>query len=177
MNLKNIKDIACSCVRSIGVLALCIIGNFFVFNSKINIVRAEGPDELTASDVQRLSSDKDCVFCSKQGDVEVKTFIVPDRYLSIENNAFAYCNFSCIIGKGIKKISNEAFNGCKKLKEVHIPNCIIIGDNCFNNCSNLKNVFIGAHAMSCPEDALNGAPNARFCLCSDPIVPIPWAFW
>lgn len=157
MNLKNIKDIACSCVRSIGVLALCIIGNFFVFNSKINIVRAGGHDELTASDVRRLSSDKDCVFCSKQGDVEVKTFIVPDRYLSIENNAFAAFNFSRIIGKSIKKISNEAFSGCWNLKEVYIPNCIIIGNNCFNNCSNLKNVYICPYVMRCPEDFLNGA--------------------
>lgn len=159
MDLKNIKDIACSSVRSIGVLALCIIGNFFVFNSKINIVRAGGHDELTASDVQRLSVDEGCAPNGPFG-----VFIIPNKYILIGEGAFKGSGFSQIIGQGIKKISNGAFNGCENLKEVYIPNCIIIGNNCFNNCSNLKNVFICGRAMSCPEDAFKGASEfAQFC--------------
>lgn len=57
--------------------------------------------------------------------------------------AFALSNFTrVIIGEGVKKIGNKAFEYCEKLKSVIIPSSVTsIGLNVFYYCNNLKAIY------------------------------------
>ena len=44
-------------------------------------------------------------------------------------------------GSALKRIGNEAFRACEKLREIEIPACVEeIGERCFDRCEKLRDV-------------------------------------
>lgn len=60
---------------------------------------------------------------------------------SINKNAFAGSSIKSVYSKATRVESN-AFNGCKSLTSVNLPNCTFVDSYAFEYCSNLKKILI-----------------------------------
>lgn len=101
---------------------------------------------------------------------------IPNSVTTIGNGAFSSCHISAeesergiesglekvTIQDGVEAIGKFAFNGCKKLKDVTLPDSIkSIGDNAFqqtglyNDDTTWEELYIGNHLIKVDEWALN----------------------
>lgn len=73
-----------------------------------------------------------------------KEFVVPDSVETIETYSFSYCGFERIIlGRGIKRIKEEAFCRCSRLTEIILPEGLeYIGSEAFAECALPKNFIL-----------------------------------
>lgn len=72
----------------------------------------------------------------------LKSIVIPEGYTEIAEQAF-YCCANLIevkLPSTMKKIGNYSFSRCDSLKDIEIPEGVIIDKNAFKNCSNLTNV-------------------------------------
>ena len=68
-------------------------------------------------------------------------------------------------GVSVKEIENSAFEGCKDLATVHLPDSITtIGEAVFNGCESLQGIFLGKNITSVGNNAFGGCKNTMiFC--------------
>ena len=72
----------------------------------------------------------------------LKSIVIPEGYTEIAEQAF-YCCANLIevkLPSTMKKIGNYSFSRCDSLKDIEIPEGVIIDKNAFKNCSNLTNI-------------------------------------
>ena len=89
-----------------------------------------------------------------EGD-DSKTYTVT----SIGNSAFQGCKdvTSIIIPNSVTSIGNRAFSGCTGLTSMAIPNSVkIIESLAFSNCSNLNSIVIGNSVKTIEDEAFSG---------------------
>ncbi|MBO5262280.1 MAG: leucine-rich repeat domain-containing protein [Clostridia bacterium] len=86
----------------------------------------------------------DGTYAVDQGDsIYLEKIVIPETYK----------------GRAVTKIVNNAFTGCKSLKEIYIPNGVTsIGKNAFNGCGSLKKISIPNSVVNIGEGAFNGCP-------------------
>lgn len=126
------------------------------FNKDITMVCAEGPDgvvqgdELTASDVGKLSKDQYQAFNG--------WLTIPANFTEMKWDAFEECKAKVVLfGGNIEKLPAFAFYGNKFIKKVYLPDsCIEIGDFCFGECSSLNEVVFGQNLRSIGTGAFCG---------------------
>ena len=72
----------------------------------------------------------------------LKSIVIPEGYTEIAEQAFYCCtNLTEVkLPSTMKKIGNYSFSRCDSLKDIEIPEGVIIDKNAFKNCSNLTNV-------------------------------------
>ena len=67
---------------------------------------------------------------------------INDNITIIDSNAFANClnltSVSISSTSSLENINENAFKGCKKLTELHLPNLTYIGNSAFEDCTNYK---------------------------------------
>ncbi len=99
------------------------------------------------------------------------------------NNGFAF--FNCVNleqvnfaeGSALETIQNNAFNGCRSLKEITVPNSVInLGARAFQDCSSLETIRLGANAGKGIENynvqsMLYGCSSLKYVYISDTMVP------
>ena len=106
----------------------------------------------------------------------LKKVTIPGSVKRIGDSAFAYCHISSeesesgieiglekvVIQDGVEAIGIFAFNGCKKLNDVTLPDSVTsIGDNAFqytglyNDDSEWEALYIGKHLIKADNWALN----------------------
>lgn len=79
------------------------------------------------------------------------SYIIPDRVVAIDDNAFSYCSklTSITIPKSVTTIGNNAFAYCEGLTSMEIPNSVTtIGYSAFANCSNMVEVILSNKVTS-----------------------------
>lgn len=73
----------------------------------------------------------------------------------------------------IIEIGNSAFKGCSKLAEINIPAGVTeIGDDCFNGCESLKSIDIPGSVKSIGNYAFDGCKELREVIISDSVTEI-----
>jgi len=78
----------------------------------------------------------------------LKSIVIPDSVITIDQEAFYYCeNLENItLGNNVQYIGAEAFIGSAKLKSITIPSSVIsIGYGAFADCNNLTNITVEAN--------------------------------
>ncbi len=69
---------------------------------------------------------------------------------------------SCTIGDKTKLIYDNAFNGCKSLKNITVgSNVTSIGDCAFKDCNNLKSITVGTNVTSIGKDAFKNCSELK----------------
>lgn len=88
--------------------------------------------------------DKKLLKYCPQGEVEAGTFVIPVGTLSIAAGAFSDAKFTgFVIPEGITYLWDDAFSGCKFLKEVALPQQITaIGSNAYASCTSLESIVL-----------------------------------
>lgn len=84
---------------------------------------------------------------------------IPDSVAYIDNLTFKGCTAlkNVSIGKGVKTIHPDAFNGCTSLTSITIPdNVTHIYDSGFEGCSGLTSVTVGKGITSIGQNAFSG---------------------
>lgn len=77
----------------------------------------------------------------------------------IKNNAELSTGVKLVIGNGVTKIGNYAFQNCTTLSSIVMPNTVVnIGHNTFHGCTALKNITI--------PDSVTTIESMAFSLCS-----------
>lgn len=73
----------------------------------------------------------------------------------------------------IIEIGNSAFRGCSKLAEINIPAGVTeIGEHCFNGCESLKSIDIPGSVKSIGNYAFDGCKELREVVISDSVTEI-----
>ena len=73
----------------------------------------------------------------------------------------------------IIEIGNSAFRGCSKLAEINLPAGVTeIGDDCFNGCEGLKSIDIPGSVKSIGNYAFDGCKELREVVISDSVTEI-----
>ncbi|GAA0077073.1 hypothetical protein UT300005_14510 [Clostridium sp. CTA-5] len=93
---------------------------------------------------------------------ELSSLIIPESVINIEEEAFDGCRGlkELTLSKGLKNIGNSAFNFCSGLTELKIPDTVeSIGSSAFYGCSDLKNITI--------PDSVTSIGKYGFYGCSD----------
>ncbi len=88
----------------------------------------------------------DCYYIKSVKSTEIETIEIPTTYngkkiKGIGNNAFENCKNlkNIIIPEGIEEIETNAFKGCENLKNISLPKSIkIIDSKAFENCNSLQ---------------------------------------
>ena len=80
-----------------------------------------------------------------------------------------------IVLENVKEIGPEAFLGCKNLKRVILPNCLLrIGGRAFEYCTSLRNIFIPNYCSYIGESAFNFNYALKEINCAVKQMPIFW---
>ncbi len=90
---------------------------------------------------------------------EIYSGYIKDGTKLIADSAFQYCrNLSyIIIPESVVIIGVSAFDGCEELTEVTIPDSVTsIGTSAFSNCQSLTNLTIGSNVTSIGDSAFSG---------------------
>ena len=89
---------------------------------------------------------------------EESTVIIPESVKIIGENAFAENRFiESVVMSGICEIGNGAFQYCRNLKKVTLPEGLRkIGANAFAWCKNLKRIVIPVSVTEIGESAFEG---------------------
>lgn len=94
-------------------------------------------------------------------DTSVKTVFIPECVTVISESAFTDCkNLESVIfeeNSQCTSINKKAFYGCRKLKEITLPNNLKkIGDAAFSDCSGLKEIIIPDSIQNIGSSAFYG---------------------
>lgn len=76
---------------------------------------------------------------------DIKSIIIPDTVIGIENGAFKYCKNleEVVIGEGVNELPAEAFYECNSLENITLSRSLkLIGDSAFFRCYQLMTITI-----------------------------------
>lgn len=76
----------------------------------------------------------------------IKSIILPDTIITIEENAFYQCSGleTVHLGNSISTIEKRAFSRCSSINSIYLPNSLItLGVASFEYCTNLQTVYMG----------------------------------
>ena len=94
----------------------------------------------------------------------VETLLLPETVKTIGEGAFAASEITSIeIPEGVTALSDYAFYGCSKLKEVKLPSTLkSIGKGAFGNCASLETLNLTNTGLTeLPERAFAGSTNLK----------------
>lgn len=139
-------------------IIFCILGTLIsinVFSTDFYV------DEIGYSVIDKLTCEiSDGTVCT--GDIVIpETVTFQNRTLNvirISNNAFKNAPITSVkISKNITNIGDNAFNTCKKLKTITIPEgCNKIGNNAFYNCISLTSIVLPNSCTDISDETFYG---------------------
>lgn len=94
-----------------------------------------------------------------EGNPHLKSVILPDKLVTIEDGAFFACPKleTIALPDSLKSIGQNAFNGCILLTDINIPGSMqTIGANAFAGCRRLFNVTMQEGVRNIDDNAFNG---------------------
>ena len=93
----------------------------------------------------------------------LSSVVMPNSVITIEKWAFCDSEMKSIIfSSNLSRIEQEAFNGCKKLKEINLPEKLITIDvGAFAYCESLKSLVIPKNVMSIGAGAFKECSGLR----------------
>lgn len=113
--------------------------------------------------------------CAFNGRTDLKSIVIPDSVVAIENGAFEKCdNLEEIsLPNSITELSRILFYGCKNLRKVGLPTSLKkIGPNAFDGCESLEAFVIPNQVESIGESAFYGCTSLKEIVIPDSVVEI-----
>lgn len=99
-------------------------------------------------------------------DTQFSRIIIPNSVVKVGDNSSGYCFasnadlYDIVFGNNVQFIEILAFEGCRGLQSINIPDSIKeIGVQSFSNCSSLNNVTIGSGIEEIGNSAFNTIAN------------------
>ena len=153
-NIKTINDGAffnCTNLTSVTLQnGIMSIGGY-TFNGCTGLTSIEIPNSVTSIGGNAFSN------CSNLMKVTINSNAIVSKSYSSKNNIgtiFGAQVSEYIIGEGVTSIGSCAFNGCRSLTSISIPNSVTaIGDWAFYGCSSLSSFTIGNSLTSIGNNA------------------------
>ena len=153
-NIKTINDGAffnCTNLTSVTLQnGIMSIGGY-TFNGCTGLTSIEIPNSVTSIGGNAFSN------CSNLMKVTINSNAIVSKSYSFNNNIgtiFGAQVSEYIIGEGVTSIGSCAFNGCRSLTSISIPNSVTaIGDWAFYGCSSLSSFTIGNSLTSIGNNA------------------------
>ena len=105
------------------------------------------------------------------------SIMIPDSVTSIGAEAFSDCSSlkTITLSKSVTSIEMGAFRGCSNLTSVIIPDGVTsIGMGAFSGCSSLTSVIIPDSVTSIGSDAFSGCSNLTSVIIPDGVTSIEW---
>ena len=120
----------------------------------------EIPDKRTALGYRKgkmISGSLDAICAFEK--TEIIELIIPNTIIKIDDYAFQYCKklTKVTLPEGLSVIAYDAFAYCESLKEVTIPSSVErIGGDAFRGCKNLQSVTISQGVKTIGSSAFSG---------------------
>ena len=107
---------------------------------------------------EKVTSIGDSAFYNCSGELIINSKIIETDFSNAASSPRKWLNGSkiskVIIGDGVKKIGNMAFNYCSSLTDITISNSVVlIDEKAFSTCTSLTDVTIGDSVISIGESA------------------------
>ena len=109
-------------------------------------------------------------------ETEIKSVVIPDSVIEIGERAFYTCLQleEVTMGNGVKKIGQEAFAGCFKMKTIHLSDSLQeIGPRAFNFCESLEALELPSSLRNIEMEAFGNCISLKSLNIPDGVQAIP----